>query len=165
MGVCMHWYRNTISKYAHYLSIMNSLWGMFCICAIFAMVGIIGYWIGQPQFFYAVTQSSPIILDVSCKGDTYYPNVIISGAGKATYKQWIEDNKGIKVFEYKPTILESRGSMVQHERIMIPPLDPGMYFIKAEMISQPNPLKSSKIDLVLGIINVLPPELPENNNN
>lgn len=165
MGVCMQWYRNTISKYAHYLSIMNSLWGMFCICAIFAMVGIIGYWIGQPQFFYAVTQSSPIILDVSCKGDTYYPNVIISGAGKATYKQWIEDNKGIKVFEYKPTVLESRGSMVQHERIMIPPLDPGMYFIKAEMISQPNPLKSSKIDLVLGIINVLPPELPENNNN
>ena len=75
----MQWYRNITSRYARYLSIMNSLWGIFCICVIFAMVGIIGYWIGQPQFFYAVTQSSPVILDVSSDGDTYYPNVIISG--------------------------------------------------------------------------------------
>ena len=153
----MQWYRNITSRYARYLSIMNSLWGIFCICVIFAMVGIIGYWIGQPQFFYAVTQGSPVILDVSSDGDTYYPNVIISGAGKATYKQWIEDNRGNIVFEYKPTVLDSSGSMIQHERIMIPPLDPGMYFIKAEMISQPNPLKSSKIDLVLGIINAVAP--------
>ena len=137
---------------------MNSLWGMFCICAIFAMVGIIGYWIGQPQFFYAVTQSSPIVLDVSRKGDAYYPNVIISGAGKATYVQWIEDNKGIKVFQYKPIVLESKGAMVQHEKIMIPPLNPGLYFIKAEMINQPNPLKSTKIDLTLGLINVVASE-------
>lgn len=154
----MQWYRYAIEKYSRYLHIANSIWGMFCICAVFAMVGIIGYWIGQPQFFYAVTQISPVVLDVSSTGDVYYPNVIISGAGKAIYTQWIEDNSGHKIFEYRPMVLESQGATVQHEQIMIPPLKPGFYFIKAEMVNQPNPLKSIKVDLTLGTIHVVAPE-------
>ena len=154
----MRWYKSLTNRYSYYLSIANSLWGLLCIFVICAMAGIIGYWIGQPQFFYAVTQSSPIILDVSSEGDNYYPNVIISGSGKATYSQWIEDVSGQVVFKYKPIRLESRGAVVQHEQITIPALPLGIYYIKAEMINQPNPIKSTKVDLTLGLINVVSPE-------
>lgn len=154
----MMWYKALTSRYSYYLGILNSLWGLFCIFVICAMFGVIGYWIGQPQFFYAVTQSSPIILDVSSEGDTYYPNVIISGSGKATYYQWIEDLAGNVVFTYKPVKLESAGAVVQHEHVTIPALDVGMYYIKAEMLNQPNPIKSTRIDLTLGIINVVEPD-------
>ena len=154
----MMWYRSLTSKYSYFLGVLNSLWGLLCIFVICAMFGIIGYWIGQPQFFYAVTQSSPIILDVSSKGDTYYPNVIISGSGKATYYQWIVDLAGNIVFSYKPVQLESNGSVVQHEHVTIPPLPLGVYYIKAEMVNQPNPIKSTRVDLTLGIINVVDPD-------
>lgn len=154
----MKWYRSFLDRYSYYFSILNSLWGLFCLAVICMMAGVIGYWIGQPQFFYAITQSPPIILDISSEGGSYHPNVVISGSGRATYVQWIEDLQGNVVFKYKPVILESKGAIAQYEYIMIPALSSGLYYVKAEMINQPNPIKSNRIDLTLGIINVLDPD-------
>lgn len=148
-------YQQLLAKYSGHLRIVNELWGLLCIFVIMAMIGILGYWIGQPQFFYAVTQSPPLILDVSTKGSPYHPNVVISGAGKATYTQWIESLDGERVYEYKPIYLESSGSAIKHEQIIIPPLPVGIYYVKAEMVNQINPIKSTKVDLILGVINVI----------
>lgn len=154
----MMWYRSLLDRYSYFFSVLNSLWGLFCLAVICMMAGVLGYWIGQPQFFYAITQSPPVILDISSKGGKYHPNVVISGSGRATYVQWIEDLQGNVVFRYKPVILESKGAVAQYEQIMIPALSRGLYYVKAEMINQPNPIKSTRVDLTLGIINVLDSE-------
>lgn len=160
----MKWLNYFSCKHEYLIHMINSLWGLVCMFAICAMAGIIGYWIGQPQFFFAISQSSSIILDVSSEGDSYQPNIVISGSGKATYSQWIEDISGHIVFRYKTFVLESNGAIVQHEQVSIPPLPVGRYYIKAEMVNQPNPIKSTKVDLILGMINVVSPEYIESKN-
>lgn len=141
--------------YSQLLETANNLWGLFCIVAVIAMAGILGYWVGQPQFIYAVTQSTPMIVDISEKGGSYYPNVIISGVGKAEYTQWIESMSGEVVHKYKAIELSNKRSDVRHEQVFIPSLPPGMYYVKAKMINQPNPVKTTQLEIVLGIINVV----------
>lgn len=147
-------YRSFKTRYYGYFQLANSLWGIFCIFAIATMIGICSYWLGQPHFVYALTQADPIVFRVPESGGPYYPNVIISGVGRAKYKQWIEDEYGHIVHSYPMIELNSQHADIRHEKVIIPKLRPGYYTIKAEMINHPNPIKMTTIDLTLGFISV-----------
>ena len=138
------------------LSIGNRLFTLLSIIVVCGMIGIMGYWIGQPTFFYTVTKPVPEVFVLSTDGGLYYPNLLISGAGKAVFNQWIEDTNGNSVHTYKPIRLDADSSArAYHESVMIPPLPIGTYIIKAEMTSQPNPLKMTQFDLTLGRIEIV----------
>lgn len=146
---------NFKKRYHLHFVLFNNIWGIISLFVVCAMVGIFCFWLGQPQFFYAVTNSSIKPHVVSTEGDVYHPNILICGVGKAEYRQWIENRHGDTVHEYPPIILNvENGTHVQQQRITIPRLPKGLYVIKGEMVNRPNPIKVIKVDLTLGIIDV-----------
>lgn len=133
--------------------------GLFSALSIFvccALFGIMGYWAGQPSFVYSIMQPEPTMITVPQTGGIYHPNIFITGAGRAIYKQWIEDLDGNIIFKYNEVLLSSdRGQVKVHQQdVRIPALKQGFYLIKAEVFIQPNPINSSKVDLIIGKIEV-----------
>lgn len=133
--------------------------GLFTVVSIFfccALFGVMGYWLGQPSFVYSIMQPEPTVITIPQKGGVYHPNVFITGAGKAIYRQWIENENGEVVYKYNEVFLSSNSGQIRiHQQdVSIPALDVGYYSIKAEVFIQPNPIKSSRVNLVIGRIEV-----------
>lgn len=133
--------------------------GLFSAISIFvfcAMFGVMGYWVGQPSFVYSIMQPEPELITIPQSGGVYHPNIFITGAGRAIYKQWIETLDGRVIYKYNEVLLSSdRGQVKVHQQdVRIPALEKGLYLIKAEVFIQPNPINSSKVDLVIGKIEV-----------
>lgn len=137
-------------------AVCNRLFTLLSIIVVCGMIGIMGYWIGQPTFFYTVTKPVPEVFVLSTDGGIYYPNLLISGAGKAVFEQWIEDSEGNIVHRYPAIRLDAESSSrAYHESVTIPPLAVGTYIVRAKMVSQPNPLKMTQFDLTLGRIEII----------
>lgn len=115
-----------------------------------------GYWLGQPSFVYSIAQANPKVIRIDASGGQYHPNLFITGAGRGIYKQWIETEDGVVVHKYLDVLLSSDGESIRiHQQSMsIPPLKPGIYYIKAEVFIQPNPIRSNRVNILIGKLEV-----------
>lgn len=127
------------------------IYSLLSVCFVIGILFLAFYWLLSSDYYYQIRPFRDREVVMTKDGAIFDTSLLIVGSGRMQYQQWIADEKGERVYTYKPYMVEA--SMLTHVKQTInylPPLPKGKYHIHAKLYYQVNPLKTSELDIDLG---------------